>query len=179
MRVLIVCLTLGAAATARAETRSSVTLGLDVGVATITDSYLAGIADTVSLEYRGHVGYEHWSGFQTELILSYASWDHGGPDCDFCKEKETVISVLGGIRYTLPLWLVRPWVEAAGGAGHNWKTAPRFLLGGGVDVLLREQSIAVGVRADMNWFPYTSDRDGGPTDDDWVFVGAGLTFRLN
>ena len=180
MRVILVCLTFGAAANAHAETRSNVTLGLDVGVATITDSYLAGITDTIMPEYRGHVGYEHWTGVQLEMMVSYVSWDHGAPYCHVC-DKETVFSVLGGIRYTLPVWLVRPWVEAAIGVGHNWTTAPHSLLGGGIDVVLSldGQSIALGIRADKNWFPYTHDRDGGPTDDDWVFLGAGLTIHLD
>jgi len=31
----------------------------------------------------------------------------------------------------------------------------------------------------MNWLPYTTDRDGGPTDDDWVFIGAGIVVHVN
>jgi hypothetical protein len=178
LRAFIVALLLSVASFARAETKPNLTLGLDIGVAVITDAYLAGISNTVSGEYRGHIGYEHWTGFQVEMILSYASWAHGAPYCTVCKD-ETVYSVLGGVRYTLPLWRVQPWAEAAIGFGHNWKTAPHSLIGGGIDVLVHEQSIALSVRADVNWFPYTRDRDGGPTDDDWVFMGAGIVIHVD
>ena len=122
---------LSIATAAHAQTKSNLTLGLDGGAAIISDGYLADVSSTVSYELRGHLGYEHWTGFQGEVIVSYASWTHN--ECTFMKE-ETVYSMLGGVRYTFPLRLIRPFAEAAVGFGHNWKTAPRYLVGGGIEV---------------------------------------------
>ena len=174
-------LTLLGAGIARGETKQNLTLGLDAGAGIITDSYLAGISNTVGNEYRGHVGYEHWTGFQAEMIFSYANWSRGTTYCyvqRVCGET-SAYAVLGGLRYTLPFWIIRSWVEAAIGVGHTeGMNGPRSSIGGGIDFLVYEQSIAIGVRADMNYLPYTHDRDGGPTDDDWVFIGAGVLFHV-
>jgi hypothetical protein len=179
VRGYFICLmALSVPAVAHAQTKSYVTLGLDAGAATITDAYLAGISDTVSYELRGRIGYDS-AGFQPEMIFSYASWNHDAANCGvICSKDETLYSLMGGVRYTLPLWFIQPFAEAAFGVGHNWKTDLRYLVGGGIDVLVHERSIALGIHADMNWFPYTTDRAGGPTDDDWVFLGAGLTIHL-